>query len=1249
MRWWFREGEESTRVFVANSTPGSKPSLGRGRNYVSTTKYNFVTFLPKALYEQFRRIANVYFTIVAALSCTEYSPVHPITTFSPLLMVLGISIAKEALEDFKRLKADTEVNNRKVDIFDTDKRTFLPKCWKDVRVGDIVVVKKDHYFPADLLFLSVDNNDGVCFIETINLDGESNLKIKKAVPETASLTADGVDTFDARVECEVPNASLYTFVGNMYFGSATIPLSSTSLLLRGCSLRNTPSIMGLVVYTGHESKVMMNATDPPSKRTRIERSMDKVILFMFALLFTMCLWGAIYFATWTREISPKAWYLLPDEPSDEFDPGKPLLVAVSSFVTSFIIYGYLIPISLYVSIETVKVIQAMMFIARDKSMYHAESNTPAVARTSNLNEELGMVHTILSDKTGTLTRNVMEFFKCSIGGVVYGEGVTEVEKTNATRLGYILEVETNGERERIKEPYFNFYDRRLLKGKWVTERNPSTIRHFFRLLAVCHTVIPDGERVEDKISYEAESPDEQALVVAAKKFGFFFYYRGATFVRVRERVGNTVEDAEYEILNILEFSSTRKRMSVVFRGKDGRIFLYCKGADTVIYERLDPTHKENARMKEATRRHMEEFGGAGLRTLCLSYVELDSVAYDKWQTAYVDAKTSVIDRDKKVEDVAELLERNLRLLGCTAIEDQLQEGVPRCIENLAKAGIRIWVLTGDKQETAINIGFACSLLDDDMVQYVVSVDIPAILELEAQGKTKEAESLARQKVREQLQDILTLLKAEKKDSLGENALIIDGKALTFALAKPVRRTFMSVGTRCKSVICCRVSPKQKAEVTSLVKKKGEVTLAIGDGANDVGMIQEADIGVGISGQEGMQAVMSSDFAIAQFRFLEPLLLVHGRWCYKRITRMVAFFLYKNVFFGLTIFLYNALTLFSGQLIYDDFYMSLYNVIFTSLAPLAVGLLDQDVDRQTSLRFPELYRQGQRNAYFNIWVRIVWFLYGFLHAAITMCVVFMSTALYADRKSGETYGHWQVGTILFSCVVVTVHVQLASILEHWTVLHHVAIWGSIGIWFVYLLVYGALPVAWSSHMHLLFMKVSGTTIQFYLIIALTVMVCIIPDILIRNARRLLLPEDHHIIQELTKLEKKNGLKVCDKKKKTRRTVSLEEVPSLVQLGRRTSMNRGYVPGDAPGSLSYFTPKSTLDQIEHEARGVSRHPVVAKLERELSSNPYRHRSQSQGNLEGVDVPDGEGLPGDLRIAGSSGSEGQHSGSSSHFNSV
>ncbi|GLT55312.1 hypothetical protein SLA2020_284470 [Shorea laevis] len=696
-------------------------------------------------------------------------------------------------------------------------------------------------------------------------------------------------------------------------------------------------------------------------------------------------------------------------------------------------------------------------------MYYEEADKPARARTSNLNEELGQVDTILSDKTGTLTCNSMEFIKCSVAGTAYGRGVTEVERALAWRKGSPLAQEVTDEEAQVDDSTeartsvkgFNFIDERVTNGNWVNEPRADVIQKFLQLLAICHTALPEIDEETGRISYEAESPDEAAFLIAARELGFEFYVRTQTSISLREFdpfSGRKLERS-YKLLNILEFSSSRKRMSVIVRNEEGKLLLLCKGADSVMFERLAKNGRE---FEEQTKEHINEYADAGLRTLVLAYRELDEEEHSEFNMEFTRAKNSLsTDRDELIEEVAEKIERNLILLGATAVEDKLQSGVPECIDKLAQAGIKIWVLTGDKMETAINIGFACSLLRQGMKQIVISSEAPEIKALEKTGDESAVAAAFKASVLHQISEGKELLTTSSENSQAL-ALIIDGKSLACALDDDVKDMFLELALGCASVICCRSSPKQKALVARLVKiRTGGTTLAIGDGANDVGMLQEADIGVGISGVEGMQAVMASDIAIAQFRYLERLLLVHGHWCYRRISSMICYFFYKNIAFGFTIFFFEAYASFSGQAAYNDWYLSLYNVFFTSLPVIALGVFDQDVSARLCLKFPLLYQEGVQNVLFS-WIRILgWAFNGVLTATLIFFFCIRAMEHQAFRKGGEVVGFEILGTTMYTCVVWVVNCQMALSINYFTYVQHLFIWGGIIFWYLFLLAYGAM--------------------------------------------------------------------------------------------------------------------------------------------------------------------------------------------------
>ncbi|XP_020521908.1 phospholipid-transporting ATPase 3 isoform X2 [Amborella trichopoda] len=1115
------------RTIFCNDREANLPVKFKG-NSISTTKYNLLTFLPKGLFEQFRRVANLYFLMISILSTTPISPVHPITNVVPLSLVLFVSLVKEAFEDW---------------------------------------VKQDGFFPADLLFLASSNPDGVCYIETANLDGETNLKIRKALERTWDyLLPEKAAEFKGEIQCEQPNNSLYTFTGNLIIGKQTLPISPNQILLRGCSLRNTEYIVGAVIFTGHETKVMMNAMNVPSKRSTLERKLDKLILMLFGVLFVMCFIGAIGSGVF---INRKHYYLgLNDRVEDQFNPNNRFVVAILTMFTLITLYSTIIPISLYVSIEMIKFIQSTQFINKDLNMYHRESNTPALARTSNLNEELGQVEYIFSDKTGTLTRNLMEFFKCSIAGEVYGHGITEIESGGAQRSGLRID-ETKKSSTAVHEKGFNFDDARLMRGAWRNEHDPDACKEFFRCLAICHTVLPEGDESPEKITYQAASPDEAALVVAAKNFGFFFYRRTPTMIMVREshveKIGK-IQDVSYEILNVLEFNSTRKRQSVICRYPNGRLVLYCKGADTVIYERLA---YGNDTIKNVSRGHLEQFGSAGLRTLCLAYRDLNSELYESWNEKFIQAKSTLRDREKKMDEVAELIETDLILIGCTAIEDKLQEGVPSCIETLSRAGIKIWVLTGDKMETAINIAYACSLINNSMKQFVISSETDEIREVESRGDTVETARFMKESVKKELKRCIQEAEHSMHTLSGNKlALIIDGKCLMYALDPQLRVTLLNLSLNCHAVVCCRVSPLQKAQVTSLVKNGArKITLSIGDGANDVSMIQAAHVGVGISGLEGMQAVMASDFAIAQFRFLTDLLLVHGRWSYIRICKVVTYFFYKNLTFTLTQFWFTFQTGFSGQRFYDDWFQSLYNVIFTALPVIIVGLFDKDVSASLSKRYPQLYKEGIKNMFFKWRVLAVWAVFSVYQSLIFF---YFTTAASRNSKnaSGKLFGLWDVSTMAFTCVVVTVNLRLlmtCNVITRW---HHISVIGSILAWFIFIFLYSGIMTPYDRQENIYFViYVLMSTFFFYLTLLLVPVVALLGDVIYQGLQRWFAPYDYQIIQELHRHEPEQRSRPDLLEIGTAMTVDEERTFAISQLPRETSKHTGFA-FDSPGYESFF---------------------------------------------------------------------------------
>lgn len=1029
-------------------------------NVVTTAKYNLITFLPKNLFEQFCRLANVYFLLISAFQQIDgVSPTGKYTTLGPLGFVLAVTALKEAYEDIKRHQQDNQVNNSHTEVLRNGR--FEDTLWKHVKTGDIVRVKNRQYIPADLILLASSEPQGMCYIETASLDGETNLKIRQGLEETSHFeTPESFDSLKAVVNCELPNNRLYNFEGNLTFDNKVHPIGVKQILLRGAMLRNTKWVNGIAVFTGKETKLVKNSRPTPAKRSNVERVTNMQIIFIFIFEVFLCSLSAIGNRIWSGDhISD--WYLGFTRPaSDE---------AAWSWITFLILFNNLIPISLYVSMEAVKVVQAIL-INNDIDMYYERNDTPALARTSNLNEELGQVEYIFSDKTGTLTQNLMQFRKCSIAGIVYGDAEGAAAAAN-----------------QHDDIHVHCNDDRLINNLTSGHSTAEVIREFLSLLAVCHTVIPDKQD-DGSIVYQASSPDENALVAAAKHFGFEFHTRTPKTITVTA-LG---KELKYDILNVLEFNSTRKRMSVICRTPEGKILLYTKGADTVIYERLSPDQPYG----DITISHLQEFASEGLRTLCLAVAELDPKQYEEWNKIFYAASTTIINREEELDKAAELVEKNLFLLGATAIEDKLQDGVPETIHILATAGIKIWVLTGDKQETAINIGFACQLINEQMELIVINEDSESAAEAEVSSR---------------------LRKLQSSEPDGDLALIIDGNTLRFALEEPLKQKLLELAKMCKAVICCRVSPLQKALVVKLVRDNLKtITLAIGDGANDVSMIQAAHVGVGISGEEGLQAARASDYSIAQFRFLQRLLLIHGRNSYRRITKLILYCFYRNIALYITQFWFAIFNGWSGQTFYERFTLTAYNIVWTFFPVLMLGIFDKDVDDRMVFEHPQLYQTGVRKVYFNFKVFWGWVLNAIWQSLVLYGFVALTFTHANSFYSGRAIDLFSMGTVSYTCVVFTVNLKLALEIRYWTWPNHLFLWGSIVAYCLWLIVYGVLfdnPTvdAGSDLFYVIFHLV--TTPLFWFTIIIVPWICLIRDVTWKYIVRTNLPRSYHIIQEI----------------------------------------------------------------------------------------------------------------------------------------
>uniref|UniRef100_A0A669CH75 Phospholipid-transporting ATPase n=1 Tax=Oreochromis niloticus TaxID=8128 RepID=A0A669CH75_ORENI len=1026
-----KEPPPGTEAFIQQRFPD---------NRIVSSKYTFWNFIPKNMFEQFRRVANFYFLIIFLVQLIIDTPTSPVTSGLPLFFVITVTAIKQGYEDWLRHKADNAVNQCPVHVVHHGK--VVRKQSRKLRVGDVVLVKEDEAFPCDLILLSSSRDDGTCFVTTASLDGESSHKTYYAVQETKAYNAEKeVDTIHATIECEQPQPDLYKFVGriNIYMTNEPVarPLGSENLLLRGATLKNTEYIYAVAIYTGMETKMALNYQSKSQKRSAVEKSMNAYLVVYLCILISKALINTALKYVWQSDPNK-------DEPfynqKTEAERQRHVLIrAFTDFLAFMVLFNYIIPVSMYVTVEMQKFLGSY-FIMWDDEMFDEELGERAVVNTSDLNEELGQVEYVFTDKTGTLTENNMEFIECCVDGHVY----------------------VPHEIPRVVQNHFNDEHEEL----------------FFRALCLCHTVQVKEEDTVDGIKhgihqgkstsfYISSSPDEVALVEGMKRLGF-------TYLRLKDgrmEILNREDEVEkFDLLEVLTFDSVRRRMSVIVRAT-GEVYLFCKGADSSIFPRVISGKVDQVRARE------------GLRTLCVAYRSLNPEQYEEVFQQLNRAKLALQDRDKQLAEAYDLIEKDLILLGATAVEDRLQEKAADTIESLHKAGIKVWVLTGDKMETAAATCYASKLFHRNT----------QILEL----TTKRTEEQSLHDVLFELSRTVLRLSGDCTDY----GLIIDGATLS-AVMRPgqegsnsgnYKEKFLEICRNCSAVLCCRMAPLQKAQIVKLIKASEEhpITLAIGDGANDVSMILEAH--VGIMGKEGRQAVRNSDYAIPKFKHLKKMLLVHGHYYYIRISELVQYFFYKNVCFIFPQFLYQFFCGFSQQPLYDTAYLTLYNISFTSLPILLYSLMEQHINMDILKKDPCLYRWIS-----NSLLRWPTFIYWTILGVYDAIVMFFGAYFLFDNttftSNGQMFGNWTFGTLVFTVLVFTVTFKLALDTHYWTWINHFIIWGSLIFFVVFSLLWGGIiwPFLNYQRMYYVFMQMLSSG-PAWLSIILLITASLLPDV------------------------------------------------------------------------------------------------------------------------------------------------------------
>ncbi|XP_029402663.1 probable phospholipid-transporting ATPase IIB isoform X3 [Mus pahari] len=895
------------------------------RNSIKNQKYNVFTFIPGVLYEQFKFFLNLYFLVV---SCSQFVPALKIgylyTYWAPLGFVLAVTIAREAIDEFRRFQRDKEMNSQLYSKLTVRGKVQVKSS--DIQVGDLIIVEKNQRIPSDMVFLRTSEKAGSCFIRTDQLDGETDWKLKVAVSCTQRLPALGdLFSISAYVYAQKPQLDIHSFEGTFTREDSDPPIHESLSIentLWASTVVASGTVIGVVIYTGKETRSVMNTSNPKNKVGLLDLELNQLTKALFLALVVL----SVVMVTLQGFAGP--WY--------------------RNLFRFLLLFSYIIPISLRVNLDMGKAAYGWMIMK--------DENIPGtVVRTSTIPEELGRLVYLLTDKTGTLTQNEMVFKRLHLGTVSYGTDTMDEIQSHVLNSYLQVHSQPSGH-----NPSSAPLRRSQSSTPKVKKSVSSRIHEAVKAIALCHNVTPvyeartgitgetefaeaDQDFSDENRTYQASSPDEVALVRWTESVGLTLVSRDLASMQLKTPSGQVLT---YCILQMFPFTSESKRMGIIVRDEStAEITFYMKGADVA----MSTIVQYNDWLEEECGNMARE----GLRTLVVAKRTLTEEQYQDFESRYSQAKLSIHDRALKVAAVVESLEREMELLCLTGVEDQLQADVRPTLEMLRNAGIKIWMLTGDKLETATCIAKSSHLVSrtqDIHIFRPVTNRGEAHLELNAFRRKHDC------------------------------ALVISGDSLEVCL-RYYEHELVELACQCPAVVCCRCSPTQKAHIVTLLRQHTRKrTCAIGDGGNDVSMIQAADCGIGIEGKEGKQASLAADFSITQFRHIGRLLMVHGRNSYKRSAALGQFVMHRGLIISTMQAVFSSVFYFASVPLYQGFLMVGYATIYT-MFPVFSLVLDQDVKPEMAILYPELYKDLTKGRSLSFKTFLIWVLISIYQALI----------------------------------------------------------------------------------------------------------------------------------------------------------------------------------------------------------------------------------------------------------------------------
>ena len=929
-------------------------------NKVENNKYNLITFIPVVIFNQFKQFGNFFYLI---MTITQFIPQLKVgflfSYLSPLVIVVGASMIKELYDDINRRYQDRITNNEKYTIYkkninENEESEKLEIASSELKIGDFIIINENQRVPADIILLKTFNNDiedNHSFIRTDQLDGETDWKLRKALATTQKLSITEITNIDAYIQYQPPSKLIYNFEG-VFECKINDNIIKESLSLENTMWSSTvlasKKAFGLVIYTGNETRARMNSSVPKIKIGILDNEINNINVYLFIIMcfLSLIITSLKYFVYGVHDIA-QLFFI---------------------FFRFIVLFCGIIPISLRVNLDVSKTYFSLR-INKDENI------KDTIARNSTIPEELGRISYVFSDKTGTLTKNEMIFKKIAMENAQFSEESFEElnlilqDECNLSDAPLIDGIQDNNSNRNISTDSLKDSVYSNISTKKKRRATTKIIRDTITSMVLCNNVTPIQEKDDiEKYTYQASSPDEVALVKFAESLKMRLIYRTDSEIHIKNTIG-TIE--QYEILANFPFSSDTKRMGIILKNKKfGHIIFYLKGAENIMLNYVKEEYK--GYIKE----NAENLAIKGLRTLVLTQKIIPQEEFDKWNEEYNEALTSIKNRNEKVSEIISKIENNMDFLCVTGVEDLLQDNVNTTIENLHNAGMKIWMLTGDKIETATCISISCGLKAKNHKIFTLKYD-----DFKNENEKENINSLKEK-----------FIEFDNFQNDNPHILIIDGDTLDLAL-KNIEKEFFETAMKAPSVVCCRCSPTQKRIIVKTIKKyTDERTAAVGDGGNDVAMIQEADVGIGIVGKEGLQASLSADYSILKFNYLDTLLLWWGRLSYKNTSQMSNFIIHRGLIISLIQFIFSCMFYYNSVALYNGFLIMGYSTIYTCFPSISV-LLDQDTEKKNVMKFPALYKELLMGKELNLKIFLWW-----VFKSIYQAMVIMFGAMFLFKEN-----------------------------------------------------------------------------------------------------------------------------------------------------------------------------------------------------------------------------------------------------------